>query len=75
MLLAPSHCVRARPAAVHNREFWSKKLTANVKRDLQNVHLLREYGFDVLVIWECQLDDPDWLSKTLRAFWFEGDRR
>lgn len=38
-----------------NRAFWIAKFTANVARDRRNQRQLRALGFDVLVIWECQI--------------------
>lgn len=36
-------------------EFWSEKLQKNVMRDLANVEALESAGWNVLIIWECQL--------------------
>lgn len=38
-----------------NVEYWSKKINRNVERDAQNITLLSEQGWRVLIIWECQL--------------------
>lgn len=38
-----------------NEEYWHKKIDRNVERDKQNTLLLQEQGWQVLVIWECQL--------------------
>ncbi|MCI9576521.1 MAG: DNA mismatch endonuclease Vsr [Clostridiales bacterium] len=38
-----------------NVEYWSKKINYNVERDAQNIALLTEQGWRVLIIWECQL--------------------
>ena len=38
-----------------NEEFWSNKLQKNVERDLKNYEALKELGWNVIVIWECQL--------------------
>lgn len=38
-----------------NKEYWHKKIDRNVERDKQNTLLLQEQGWQVLVIWECQL--------------------
>lgn len=38
-----------------NVEYWSKKINRNVERDAQNIVLLTEQGWRVLIIWECQL--------------------
>lgn len=38
-----------------NREFWVKKIRRNQERDQENYRLLQENGWNVIVIWECQL--------------------
>lgn len=38
-----------------NSEYWHRKIESNVTRDKFNSQLLREQGWKVLVIWECQL--------------------
>ena len=37
------------------REFWEDKFRANRERDERNVALLRERGWRVLTVWECEL--------------------
>ena len=37
-----------------NTLFWLEKFKANRKRDAKAVRRLRQMGFDVLVIWECE---------------------
>lgn len=48
---------RVRPAT--NASFWSEKRAANRLRDRRNLRRLRADGWDVLVIWECWLADPE----------------
>ena len=38
-----------------NEEYWRLKISRNVERDMQVQLLLREQGWNVIVIWECQL--------------------
>ena len=39
----------------NNAEFWKKKITGNVERDLRQQNELRSLGWNVVVIWECEL--------------------
>lgn len=48
--------------------FWEPKLTANAARDRRNLRLLRKTGWEVLVVWECQIRDKERLRNTLSAF-------
>jgi DNA mismatch endonuclease (patch repair protein) len=38
-----------------NREFWISKFEANVARDARARAELQALGFDVLVVWECEV--------------------
>ena len=38
-----------------NVEFWEAKIKRNKERDRQNYQILKENGWQVLVLWECQL--------------------
>lgn len=38
-----------------NSEYWAAKIERNVIRDRCNMDLLRQAGWDVHVIWECEL--------------------
>ena len=49
-------------------DFWGEKLEANKKRDTRNRQRLREMGWRVLVVWECQLKDTDPVRERVRAF-------
>jgi len=49
-------------------DFWLPKLEGNRERDIKKQALLREQGWNVLVIWECQLRDADTLRENIRVF-------
>ena len=38
-----------------NIEFWEKKIYSNAERDKKNYKLLEDMGWNVIVIWECEL--------------------
>lgn len=38
-----------------NEEYWKKKILRNVERDELNIKELKERGWKVLVVWECEL--------------------
>ncbi|MBQ1408442.1 MAG: hypothetical protein IIY87_01655, partial [Bacteroidales bacterium] len=48
-----------------NRDFWVAKIRRNQERDRENYRVLRENGWQVIVIWECQLK-PALLDHTMR---------
>jgi DNA mismatch endonuclease (patch repair protein) len=39
-----------------NAEFWRAKLIANVERDAKVLDSLRSLGWNVIVIWECEIE-------------------
>lgn len=48
-----------------NRSFWLEKIRRNQERDQRNYHVLQENGWQVIVVWECQLK-PDKIERTMR---------
>lgn len=40
-----------------NSEFWERKRTLNRERDARKEAALREAGWDVLTVWECELKE------------------
>jgi DNA mismatch endonuclease, patch repair protein len=51
-----------------NRSYWIPKIEGNQQRDAENVSRLRESGWDVLVIWECETTEQGLLSGKLAEF-------
>ena len=41
-----------------NAEFWKNKIESNVKRDRKVTNELRQAGWSVIRLWECQLKKP-----------------
>lgn len=48
------------------QEYWLPKFTANVERDARKETQLRELGWRVLVIWECETKSHEALQVRLR---------
>lgn len=63
-------CPRGRSTPATNRDRWDAKFAANVNRDARARKSLRKLGWDVLVVWECQLaaDRREWLIDRIRRF-------
>lgn len=49
------HCKKRLPKA--NRQFWKRKLDENVKRDRRTKMDLESVGWEVLIVWECEIRD------------------
>ncbi|MEW8051977.1 MAG: very short patch repair endonuclease [Candidatus Thiodiazotropha sp.] len=52
-------CKRGNRLPKKNREYWKKKINANVKRDKSHIEELSKDGWSVLTIWECETKDQD----------------
>lgn len=61
------HCSLAR-LPKSRLDFWIPKLESNKQRDGIVETQLREMGWGVMVIWECQLNDAQALSERIREF-------
>lgn len=48
------------------KKFWRDKIEGNVKRDKKNRKLLRDDGWHVVVVWECELDKMSNLRRKLK---------
>jgi DNA mismatch endonuclease (patch repair protein) len=60
-------CRKATIPKTRNR-YWAKKLQGNVDRDRKTLKQLKISGWDVLVLWECELSDSAWLQDELISF-------
>jgi DNA mismatch endonuclease, patch repair protein len=58
-------CAKGRSRAKTNAAFWSLKISANVERDRRTVAAIRELGWRVVVVWECQTKDIGRLRSML----------
>lgn len=50
-----------------NRDFWLGKFQDNQTRDRRVAQELRDRGFAVVTVWECQIKESDALEETLRG--------
>lgn len=50
------------------RDFWVPKLEENRQRDLQSQDKVLQMGWQILVIWECELRTPSVVESKLREF-------
>jgi DNA mismatch endonuclease (patch repair protein) len=59
-----------RPLSIpeNNPDFWRKKFEDNIRRDSEKLAALREAGWDVFVVWECETKDRAKLERRLRSF-------
>ena len=61
-------CKRGARMPKTNVEYWQAKIARNMKRDANNIATLEADGWQVLTIWECELNDRDDLARRLQEF-------
>jgi DNA mismatch endonuclease (patch repair protein) len=61
-------CKRGARVPKANRDYWEKKIARNRERDDRHYEVLKLTGWDVLVIWECQLKEKETLYKRIKTF-------
>lgn len=49
-------------------DFWLPKLSRNAARDVKNIAALQRMGWEVTIIWECELRDTAALLDKIRGF-------
>ena len=47
------------------KEFWKNKINGNIERDKKNILELKKQGWNVIVIWQCELKNKTIKEKTL----------
>ncbi|AXQ27477.1 DNA mismatch endonuclease Vsr [Solimonas sp. K1W22B-7] len=51
-----------------NTHYWAPKIEGNRRRDAANVAALGQGNWDVLVVWECELKNPEEVTRRLQHF-------
>lgn len=49
-------------------EYWQNKFHSNVVRDARNETLLRNLGWRVMVIWECETKDHERVAERISSY-------
>jgi DNA mismatch endonuclease (patch repair protein) len=49
-------------------DFWRKKISGNIQRDVRNIALLENAGYRCLVLWQCEMKDREILKQRLLDF-------
>ena len=51
-----------------NKDYWEPKLQRNIDRDKEHLREIRKEGWEVLIVWECQLKNSELVRKRLEEF-------
>ena len=60
-------CPRAKRPST-NKKFWDEKLSKNIERDKKNQCELGKLGWQLLVVWQCQIKDINNLIEKIIKF-------
>jgi len=61
-------CNRGNRKPKTNASYWGNKIKKNVERDTLHHAKLEALGWKILVIWECEINNTQKLSKRLHSF-------
>jgi DNA mismatch endonuclease (patch repair protein) len=62
------HTCRLASKPKSNEGYWGPKIRANKARDALNLSALKDLGWSVLELWECEIKDAQALEARLRTF-------
>lgn len=51
-----------------NLDYWQGKIARNILRDKRNEDGLQRLGWEVLTIWECEVDEMDLVMQRIVKF-------
>lgn len=68
------HGCRLTTTPRRNHAFWTKKFERNVERDRKNGQRMRELGYEILTIWECETKGAASLAREKLGAWVAGSR-
>jgi DNA mismatch endonuclease, patch repair protein len=60
-------CRRSKRPAT-NEKFWNEKLDKNIERDERNIEALKDLGWDILVVWTCEVNNISELKEKIISF-------
>lgn len=59
-------CKRAKMPKTRE-DYWAQKIDANKRRDARKRRQLKELGWKVVIVWECETKKPEKLIKKLHS--------
>lgn len=51
-----------------NKKFWNEKIDYNIDRDIKSINSLKDMGWKVLTIWQCETKNFELLKAKLLEF-------
>jgi DNA mismatch endonuclease (patch repair protein) len=59
-----TECRRGISLPVARQDYWIKKFEKTMMRDIRNRAELENAGWKVVIVWECQLKQPQWIEEV-----------
>ena len=56
-----------------NLDYWLGKLQRNKERDREHQEKLRELGWDVMTVWECEVKNAEYTAIRIKSFLEMGE--
>lgn len=48
-----------------NYNFWKNKIEGNIQRDKRNYEQLKKLGWNIIIIWQCELNNREKIEKNI----------
>lgn len=61
-------CKAGRNVPKTNKSYWEPKLKKNAERDKKRLEEIKSKGWEVLIVWECELRYPNEVREKLAEF-------
>jgi DNA mismatch endonuclease (patch repair protein) len=61
-------CARGSRVPKSNREYWVAKIARNKARDSANQEALRKDGWEIMIVWECEIKNKAVVSENIHRF-------
>ena len=62
------HTCRLASKPKSNQDYWTAKIAGNRSRDVRNIEALKQQGWNVLELWECEIHRREGIEAKLRSF-------
>lgn len=62
------YCKRGARQPKDNADYWKQKISRNKERDAKVQETLQSMGWNIMVIWECELKNKEGLTETVKSF-------
>lgn len=61
-------CKRGARQPKDNADYWKQKINRNKERDAKVQDTLQSMGWNIMVIWECELKNKEGLTEKVKSF-------